>query len=72
MLSYDITIDKIFLCYSDDLREHLKNAPKNIMDQEQDVDTSDSDSDSDSDSSSGRWTIKLIFIYLHVLFFVYF
>ena len=44
---------------SDDLREHLKNAPKLIMSQEQNVSSdsdssssgSDSDSDSDSDSS---------------------
>ncbi|KAJ3413652.1 pre-mRNA-splicing factor cwc22 [Chytridiales sp. JEL 0842] len=39
-----------------ELREHLKNAPKLIMAQQQDVDSSDSDSssssDSDSDSSS--------------------
>ncbi|KAG0318699.1 pre-mRNA-splicing factor cwc22 [Linnemannia gamsii] len=35
-----------------DLREHLKNAPKSIMAQQQDVESSDSDSDSDSDSSS--------------------
>ncbi|KAI8622808.1 hypothetical protein BC830DRAFT_8061 [Chytriomyces sp. MP71] len=36
-----------------DLREHLKNAPKLIMQQAQEVDSSDSDSsDSDSDSSS--------------------
>ncbi|KAI1317951.1 pre-mRNA-splicing factor cwc22 [Mortierella claussenii] len=40
-----------------DLREHLKNAPKTIMAQDQDSsesdsDSSDSDSDSDSDSSS--------------------
>ncbi|KAG0377458.1 pre-mRNA-splicing factor cwc22 [Mortierella sp. AD032] len=36
-----------------DLREHLKNAPKSIMAQQQDVESSDSDSDSDTDSSSG-------------------
>ncbi|KAG0297200.1 pre-mRNA-splicing factor cwc22, partial [Dissophora globulifera] len=35
-----------------DLREHLKNAPKTIMAQDQDSSESDSDSDSDSDSSS--------------------
>ncbi|KAG0347267.1 AAA ATPase afg3 [Podila humilis] len=34
-----------------DLREHLKNAPKSIMAQQQDVESSDSDSDSDSDDS---------------------
>ncbi|KAF9436461.1 pre-mRNA-splicing factor cwc22 [Entomortierella beljakovae] len=35
-----------------DLREHLKNAPKTIMAQEQDSSDSDSDSSSDSDSDS--------------------
>lgn len=43
------------LVNSDDLREHLKNAPKLIMSQEQNVssdsDSSSSNSDSDSDSS---------------------
>jgi len=36
---------------SDDLREHLKNAPKQIMNQRQ-ADVSDSDSSSSSDSES--------------------
>ncbi|XP_062972372.1 pre-mRNA-splicing factor CWC22 homolog [Elgaria multicarinata webbii] len=36
---------------TDELREHLKNAPKIIMTQKQDVESSDSSSDSESDSS---------------------
>ena len=38
--------------YSDDLREHLKNAPKRIMEQDQMVDSSSSSSEEDSDSDS--------------------
>ncbi|XP_017265565.1 pre-mRNA-splicing factor CWC22 homolog [Kryptolebias marmoratus] len=37
---------------TDELREHLKNAPKMIMTQNQEVDSSDSDSSSSSSSSS--------------------
>uniref|UniRef100_A0A8C2U609 Pre-mRNA-splicing factor CWC22 homolog n=1 Tax=Coturnix japonica TaxID=93934 RepID=A0A8C2U609_COTJA len=37
---------------TDELREHLKNAPKMIMTQKQDVESSDSSSSSDTDSSS--------------------
>ncbi|XP_059676328.1 pre-mRNA-splicing factor CWC22 homolog [Gavia stellata] len=37
---------------TDELREHLKNAPKMIMTQKQDVESSDSSSSSESDSSS--------------------
>ncbi|KAK7938919.1 hypothetical protein WMY93_002245 [Mugilogobius chulae] len=37
---------------TDELREHLKNAPKMIMTQNQEVESSDSDSSSSSDSSS--------------------
>ncbi|XP_075566882.1 pre-mRNA-splicing factor CWC22 homolog isoform X3 [Pelecanus crispus] len=36
----------------DELREHLKNAPKMIMTQKQDVESSDSSSSSETDSSS--------------------
>nr|XP_020659772.1 pre-mRNA-splicing factor CWC22 homolog [Pogona vitticeps] len=36
---------------TDELREHLKNAPKMIMTQKQDVESSDSSSSSESDSS---------------------
>jgi len=45
-----------FRCCRDELREHLKNAPKMIMARQQMLDEgsgSDSDSDSDSSSSSG-------------------
>ena len=41
------------MLYSDDLREHLKNAPKLIMAQHQTVE-SDTSSDSDDESSSGE------------------
>ncbi|XP_061235214.1 pre-mRNA-splicing factor CWC22 homolog isoform X2 [Neopsephotus bourkii] len=37
---------------TDELREHLKNAPKMIMTQKQDVESSDSSSSSETDSSS--------------------
>ncbi|NXK09042.1 CWC22 factor, partial [Herpetotheres cachinnans] len=37
---------------TDELREHLKNAPKLIMTQKQDVESSDSSSSSETDSSS--------------------
>ncbi|XP_014668992.1 PREDICTED: pre-mRNA-splicing factor CWC22 homolog [Priapulus caudatus] len=37
---------------TDDMRAHLLNAPKAIMEQTQDVDSTDSDSSSDDDSSS--------------------
>ncbi|CAL9689876.1 unnamed protein product [Knipowitschia caucasica] len=39
---------------TDELREHLKNAPKMIMTQKQEVDSSDSDSSSSSSSSSSQ------------------
>ena len=43
------------LFFSDELREHLKNAPKMIMAQQR-TGASDSDSDSSADSSSeGAW-----------------
>ncbi|XP_054827648.1 pre-mRNA-splicing factor CWC22 homolog isoform X2 [Eublepharis macularius] len=38
---------------TDELREHLKNAPKMIMTQKQDVESSDSSSDSESSDSGG-------------------
>lgn len=41
-----------FLLIRDELREHLKNAPKMIMTQKQDVESSDSSSSSETDSSS--------------------
>ena len=40
--------------FSDELREHLKNAPKVIMAQQR-AGASDSDSDSSDDSSSEGW-----------------
>ena len=43
-----------FIYCSDDLREHLKNAPKQIMERHQDIDTSDSSSNSDDSSSSNN------------------
>ncbi|KAJ7345577.1 hypothetical protein JRQ81_001527 [Phrynocephalus forsythii] len=39
---------------TDELREHLKNAPKMIMTQKQDVESSDSSSSSESDSSGSE------------------
>ncbi|XP_053265633.1 pre-mRNA-splicing factor CWC22 homolog [Podarcis raffonei] len=39
---------------TDELREHLKNAPKIIMTQKQDVESSDSSSSSESDSSGSE------------------
>lgn len=49
----------LFSFFSDELREHLKNAPKAIMAQQR-PGTSESDSDSSDDSSSeGLWEISL-------------
>lgn len=42
----------LLLFLRDELREHLKNAPKMIMTQKQDVESSDSSSSSETDSSS--------------------
>lgn len=41
---------------TDDMREHLKNAPKMIMEQTQEVESSDSSSSSSSDASSSSET----------------
>ena len=43
-----------FSFLSDDLREHLKNAPKMIMSQPQEVGSSDSSDSSDSSSSESE------------------
>ena len=51
--AYALFLGFYFIYCSDNLREHLKNAPKQIMERHQDIDTSDSSSNSD-DSSSGN------------------
>ena len=56
---YDF-LPSLFSFFSDELREHLKNAPKAIMAQQR-PGASDSDSDSSDDSSSeGLWEIFLL------------
>ena len=55
---------RFFLICSDELREHLKNAPKMIMAQKR---LEASDSDSSSDSSSGSSSEGLLPLYGRIL-----
>ena len=53
--------------FSDELREHLKNAPKMIMTQQR-TEASDSDSDSSDESSSeGLWVATLLYSALKIV-----